>query len=242
MENRARYILCLMALLMLLPVLAIKAPFADLRAICGGCLAGFLLVWNFGCNVARRTKYREVVLLYQGADLRRDGCTSALCSPTYNFGYWTVGLCGGCFVGFNLSVLYNAYYSLPLELSFGVCVNCTVCVAAWIVVQAFENFVVLREIFLEAYLQTEPFWTQKTLLRSQVVTFAMAELIGLLATLYLAFFQVVYSGVYKLALGSSSTFLMVVGGFCGLQCLSCVARRYNRQSVPAKLEDSTIVT
>lgn len=243
MENRARLVVCFLALIFLLPILSIKGPFAEPFVCIVGAVGGLLLMWNFGCNVARRSKFRETLLLYQGADVFRDGASSALLSPTYNFGYWIVGAFAGCFIGFNMSVLYNAYYTLPFEISLAICLNCIVASLAWVALQAFENLVNLREICVEAYMKTEPFWTARTLVRSQIVTFAVAEFVGLLACLYFAFFQLVWMGLYKLAVGSMFYFLMLVGGCCLLQLVSYCARLYNAKHRQAlvKLEESTTI-
>mmetsp|Transcript_1795 Transcript_1795/g.3892 ORF Transcript_1795/g.3892 Transcript_1795/m.3892 type:complete len:246 (-) Transcript_1795:4590-5327(-) len=243
MENRARYVLCFMALIILLPILSIKGPFADPTFVLVGIVVGFFMMWNFGCNVARRPKFREMLLLYQGADVIRDGIPSALFSPTYNFGYWLVGACAGGFIGFNVSVLINAYYSLPFEIAFSLCLNCAVSCLAWIAVQSFENLVNLREICIEAYIKTEPYWTPRILLRSQIVTFTVAEFIGLLACLYLAFFQLVWTGLYKLAFGNFHAFVMLVLAFCALQVISCIAREYNKRHrhAPVSLEETTTI-
>jgi hypothetical protein len=229
MEHRVRYGIFYMGFLMLILAWNTKLPLADLQfsLICG--LIGFFLIWNFNFNASIRPRPIIEHLVFHIPLKPDEHVLSKVFSWNHNKFSWIVGISSGLYVGYILSVAYNAYYSLHYMLSIPLISNCLASIAAFGCLTSIEQVKGLRLYAMPYYDDIEEGWSVNTLLQSVVVCYSVGEFGGLFGTLYATFFEVVYYYLYIAYTQHFEASMIVLGIYAVYNTIIFLICRRNRQ-------------
>ena len=229
MEYRVRFGIFYIGFLMLILAWNTKLPLADLQfsLLCG--IIGFLILWNFNFNASVRPRPISEHLVFHIPLQPDERALLKLFSWNHNKFSWIVGVSAGLYVGYILSVAYNAYYSLHYMLSIPVISNCLASIAAFGCLTAIEQIKGFRLYALPYYDDIEEGWSVNTLLQSVVVCYSVAEFGGLFGTLYATCFEVVYYYLYLAYTQHFKASMIVLGIYAVYNTITYLIFRSKRQ-------------
>ncbi|CAG9310559.1 unnamed protein product [Blepharisma stoltei] len=216
MEDRASTVIIFLSLLILAYNWNIKFDFSILNWILYGSLIGLYLFWSLGLFLRRKDTKLDILTNHGAVS---QGIFSMFSFQNNKF-YCIAGLIIGGYSGYNLSIVYTAYSKMKFSITISFLINSIASIVTTLIITGFENSKTLRNFLPFFYPDTNP-WTVSSFLRSLYTCMVIGEYVGLMAMLYLGFFEIMYFVSYEIA--SYIGWWWILGGVGVCCCMNAIA-------------------
>lgn len=199
MELRVRGVLIYLGLISTIFSSFLKFPLASITTMLILSVVGCFIFYTANIIIAILKHPEGSKLLFHKPIPSGTSTLSYMLKLSYHKEALLIGFFEGLYFGYNVSVMYNAYFAYSIIHSTPLITNAISSIIAYNALFSAENLKEIQELISTIYEGESSNRSIKNLLFSSMAGYSLGEFMGIGGTMYALFFEVLYYCVYVIA-------------------------------------------